>query len=77
MKKYIGVIVVALMLCCMVVLVVAFLDKRKKGEREIERMKENAKTMIEQRKKLDEKWNSVDKISIDTEFKDVKKNGGE
>ena len=67
----------ALMLCCMVVLVVAFLDKRKKGEREIERMKENAKTMIEQRKKLDEKWNSVDKISIDTEFKDVKKNGGE
>ena len=77
MRKYIGVIVVALMLCCMVVLVVAFLDRRKKGEREIERMKENAKTMIEQRKKLDEKWNSVNDRVIYTEFKDVEKNGGE
>lgn len=77
MKKYIGVIVVALMLCCMVVLVIAFLDRRKKGEISQKETEKNLKEFIERRKKLDEKRNSVNDRVIYTEFKDVEKNGGE
>lgn len=75
MKKYIGVIVVALMLCCMVVLVIAFLDRRKKGEISQKETEKNLKEFIERRKKQTEKQNSV--WVSDSEFEGVKKNGNE
>ena len=77
MKKYIGVIVVALMLCCMVIVGLVFINVKRKGDISHKETEKNLKEFIERRKKLDEKWNSVNDRVIYTEFKDVEKNGSE